>query len=322
MALNGYDISNNNGDINNGVVPGDFVIIKATEGVGYTDPNCDANYQQAKAAGKLLGVYHYARPDGNDPISEANWFVSQVQGYIGEAVLALDFETMPFDPAWAKQWLDRVYELTGVRPLLYSYQNILDSEDWSAVWPDYGLWLAEYGMNAPVNGYNLPNLVPTVNGDWTIAMWQYSSQTTLPGWNGYLDADLFYGDVAAWKKYAAKYVEPTPVVPVEPPKPVEQPVTPEPTPAPVTEPTPVAEPPVQPNKVVNKGNIVQEIVSQLESNKTILVNVVVTFFQTAFAAWAMTNFAVDKLALTGAIGAGVSAVWNIVIKPSLKALAK
>ena len=36
----------------------DFIICKATEGVGYTDPNCDGHYQRAKAQGKLLGVYH------------------------------------------------------------------------------------------------------------------------------------------------------------------------------------------------------------------------------------------------------------------------
>lgn len=86
---------------------------------------------------------------------------------------------------------------------------------------------------------------------------------------------------------------------------------------PVTTPTPTTELPKQPS-----GNILNDIVSQLESNKTILMNVVVTFVQTFMATWAMTNFAVNKLALSGAIGAGLSAVYNLVIKPAAKALMK
>lgn len=322
--LNGYDISDNQGNIDNSVVPGDFVIIKATEGVGYTDPDCDANYQQAKAAGKLLGVYHFARPDGNQPEEEARWFVSQVQGYIGEAVLVLDFETGPLVVDWAKRWLDTVYSLTQVRPWIYMNQSTANGSDWSPIWKDYALWLASYGINAPQNGYT-PSGNINVNGDWTVAAWQYTSQGRLPNWGGFLDLDVFYGDATAWNKYAAKVVsQPVPEV-IQPAPVILAPVTaPEPTPAPVTKPvenipaptpTPVVEAPVQP-----KTTILGEIVGQLESNKTILMNVVVTFVQAFMAAWATTNFSLDKLTLAGAWGAGLSAVYNLVIKPSAKAL--
>ena len=120
----------------------DFIICKATEGVGYTDPNCDAHYQRAKAQGKLLGVYHFARPGYNDPIAEADWFVSQIQGYIGEAVLILDWEVEAvWNVGWAKQWLDRVYEKTGVKPMIYMSGSVVNSYDWSSVVAgDYGLW--------------------------------------------------------------------------------------------------------------------------------------------------------------------------------------
>lgn len=37
----------------------DGVIVKATEGVGYTDPALDANVAAARAAGKPWGLYHY-----------------------------------------------------------------------------------------------------------------------------------------------------------------------------------------------------------------------------------------------------------------------
>lgn len=56
----------------------------------------------------------------------------------------------------------------------------------------------------------------------------------------------------------------------------------------------------------------------LQSTKIIVINVVVTFFQGALAAWAVTGNKLDKTALTGAAAAGASVVWNTVIKPFLK----
>ena len=246
--LHGIDSSKWQAGLPDKTIQADFIIFKATEGVGYTDPDCNPSYQEAKAAGKLVGVYHFARPDGNDPISEANWFVSQIKGYIGEAILALDFETAPFDPNWAKQWLDKVYELTGVRPLFYSYLSVLNSHDWSSVWGNYGLWLAEPGVDAPTSGYNPPAFTPSCNGNWNIAIWQYNTKTILPGWGGALDADLFYGDANAWKAYAAGHSNPVTPPVVTPPV-----VTPVVVPPVVTPPVviPPVTPPVDPNVTDN-----------------------------------------------------------------------
>ena len=70
----------------------DAVIVKATQGTGYINPKCDAQYQLAKKKGRLLGVYHYA--GGGDPVAEADYFLKNIQGYIHEAVLCLDWETL------------------------------------------------------------------------------------------------------------------------------------------------------------------------------------------------------------------------------------
>lgn len=249
--LNGYDESNNQGNIDNRLVPGDFDIIKATEGVGYVDPNCDANYQQAKAAGKLPGVYHFARPDGNAAVDEAKWFVSQVQGYLGEAVLVLDFETAPLDPNWAKTFCDTVYELTKVRCWVYANQNTFNTLDWSAVWPNYAAWVASYGMNNQQNGYGAPAAPVSITGNWTIVAWQYTSKGILPGWGGDLDLNVAYLDAAAWHKYAegdrnapAPQPAPVAVTPAPPVSPVVQ------EPAPVSQ-TPVSDTPVPPAPVTS-----------------------------------------------------------------------
>lgn len=281
MSLNFYDISDNQGDINNTLVPGDAVFIKATEGVGYTDPDCDANYQQAKGAGKLLGVYHFARPDGNAAVDEAKWFVSQIQGYIGEAILALDFETNPMTVEWAKEWLDEVYNLTQVRPIIYMTTSTANLMDWSSVWANYGLWVASWGINAPQNGYT-PSTNVNVNGNWNTAAWQYTSKGRLSNWSGYLDLNVFFGDASAWHKYAERYVapaptpEPTPVVtqpvtttPVSDPAPVSStPVTTEPTTTDTTTPvpTPVDTTPTEPTSstvVATKPSSLQTFFTRL-----------------------------------------------------------
>lgn len=203
MALNGIDVSKWQAGIEPKNIPGDFVIIKATEGVGYTDPQCDVIYQKAKKAGKLLGVYHFARPDGNKAIDEASWFVSQVKGYINEAILILDLEVNPITPSWAKAWLDKVYELTNVRPLIYMSASKFNSTgDWSAVNKNYGAWVAGYPTNNRIDGYNPPANPYSIPDGWTYAMWQYTSNGFLSGYSSRLDLDIFYGSKEAWKAYS------------------------------------------------------------------------------------------------------------------------
>lgn len=61
------------------------------------------------------------------------------------------------------------------------------------------------------------------------------------------------------------------------------------------------------------------IKDNLQRNRTILINVLVTFLEGFLAAWALTGQEVSKHALVGAGAAAVSLVWNTVVKPTLKA---
>lgn len=202
--LKGIDISKWQAGIDLSKIDTDFVICKATEGVGYTDKNCDGFYQQAKKLGKKLGVYHFARPDlGNTAIAEADYFVKETKGYHKEAILVLDWESGNLkNVTWAKQWLDRVYEKTGVKPLIYMSASVMRSADWSSVVKaDYGLWVANYGANNGVANESAFNKYPLKY--WTFyALWQYTSVGRLSGYNANLDLNYFSGDKAAWDKYA------------------------------------------------------------------------------------------------------------------------
>ena len=206
--LKGIDISKWQAGINLSALGNqvDFVICKATEGVGYTDKNCDGFYQEAKRLGKKLGVYHFARPDlGNSAVEEADYFIKETKGYHKEAILILDWEPQGNSIAntgWAKGWLDRVYEKTGVKPLIYMSASVMRAYDWSKVVSgDYGLWVANYGSNNGIAQESVFNRYPLKY--WSFyALWQYTSTGKLNGYNGNLDLNFFTGDKTAWDKYA------------------------------------------------------------------------------------------------------------------------
>lgn len=198
MAMNGIDISSYQSGINLSVVPCDFVIVKATEGTGYVNPDYTRAYTQAKNAGKCLGIYHYA--NGGNVKAEADYFLKQVGDRVGEAILILDWEakdTPVFDVNdfnWVKSWCDYVKDKTDVAPMVYVQQNAMGR----ILGAGYPLWVAQYADMNPT-GYQTK---PWNEESYSCAMRQYSSRGRLDGWKGYLDLDKFYGDRTTWNKYA------------------------------------------------------------------------------------------------------------------------
>ena len=223
MALNGIDISSWQSGINLAVVPCDFVVIKATEGTGYVNPDYERAYRQAKTAGKCLGIYHYA--SGGNIQAEADYFLGNVGNRLGEAMLVLDWEAgnnSSFgncDYAWCKSWLDYVYSKTGVHPILYCSQSISYKFDNIG---NYGLCIAQYADNNPT-GYQD---VPWNEGEYTCAIRQYTSCGRLSGYAGNLDLDKFYGSKEDWGKYTVSD-KTNVVVPEQPEAPKPATVTPE-----------------------------------------------------------------------------------------------
>ena len=209
MTLNGIDISKWQSGINLSAVKADFVIVKATEGIGYVDKSCDGFFQKALSLGKKLGFYHFARPTANnDPIREADFFYENCKGYFGKGIPILDWEAEnKHNVAWAKKWLDRVYQRSGVKPVIYMSESVVNSYDWSSVAnADYGLWVAKYRDNNPDYNYNMANAGSRPRVKWWkfYCMWQWTSSGRLNGYNGNLDCDVFYGDGSTWDAYVGK----------------------------------------------------------------------------------------------------------------------
>ena len=97
----GIDVSKNNGKIDWNLVKTnvpkiDFVIIKATEGVGYIDPNLKFNATEAKKAGFNISFYHFCSLNSYDVVkdstAEANCFLAAIAGLPNDLPLALDIE--------------------------------------------------------------------------------------------------------------------------------------------------------------------------------------------------------------------------------------
>ena len=209
MTLNGIDISKWQSGINLSAVKADFVIVKATEGIGYVDKSCDGFFQKALSLGKKLGFYHFARPTANnDPIREADFFYENCKGYFGKGIPILDWEAEnKHNVAWAKAWLDRVYQRSGVKPVIYMSESVVNAYDWSSVAnADYGLWVAKYRDNNPDYNYDMANAGSSPNVKWWkfYCMWQWTSSGRLDGYDGNLDCNIFYGDGSTWDAYVGK----------------------------------------------------------------------------------------------------------------------
>jgi GH25 family lysozyme M1 (1,4-beta-N-acetylmuramidase) len=201
MTLSGIDISHHNYTVlkSDGLwklhdrAALGFVIMKASEGVSFSDPRFN-EYIRAIGEADIMtnyvqvGAYHYARPENNSAIAEAHHFVDIVGRYAGHMVYALDVEgralEFPNVGKWSLEWLQTVYSLTGVKPLIYCQRSAL-SRFKEAAAADFGLWLASWTKAKP------QKCEP-----WRfMAIWQNNGMN--------LDTDYFFGSPDQWRKYAA-----------------------------------------------------------------------------------------------------------------------
>jgi len=193
----GIDISRYQGKIDWSKVRADFVIQKCSQGTSYKDPTYEENKKGCRERGILFGSYHFA--NGDDAAKEAEYFVKTV-GLMQEGeLLVLDWEIdRPNYDIWCRTFLDRCFELTGVRPLLYT-NEARAKMNWSAVvGGNYGLWVARYFLNT---GYK-PPLVKPSSGQWPFwAIWQYTSRGRVKGITGNVDMNYSSMSLDTLKKY-------------------------------------------------------------------------------------------------------------------------
>ena len=157
-----------------------FVYVKATEGKSYVNPNFAADYSAARAAGRYVGAYVYARPDLGDPVGQADYFLRHAR-FTHDARTLVPFVDLewPYDRvatgacydlnpeqlrAWIHAFITRIEAGIGRKPMIYTntyWWNPCTGGDSS--FGDYPLDIANYTKHSP----KLP-------AGWTrFALWQY-----------------------------------------------------------------------------------------------------------------------------------------------------
>lgn len=177
---------------------------RASYGWGYTDSRFVTHMTRAKNAGLIMGAYHYnyaGYSSGNTPLNEANTFLNAASSYITSGYLrpVLDIEYAPGPymggltlTQWCNQWMDRVEQVTGVEPLVYTgayfAATYLDSSIASR-----DLWIAAWPSNPNPQTDN-----PSYLWQWpTWCFWQYAGDVSIPGVTTQkVDLNVFNGTAA------------------------------------------------------------------------------------------------------------------------------
>src|SRR5579863_2213945 len=205
FQIHGIDVSKYQGDIdwsevrNSGVR---FAWIKATEGGDYLDEKFARNCELSKAVGVPRGAYHFmywCRPAAE----QAQWFVAHVPKDPDALPPVLDVEwnnvsrTCPRHVsrqealADMKTMLAAMEAAYGKRPVIYTsidfYHDVIEGE-----LEAYPMWLRS------VKYY------PAVKyGTQHWHFWQHTEHAHVPGINGNVDENAFYGTPNDWHQFLA-----------------------------------------------------------------------------------------------------------------------
>lgn len=197
-----------------------FAFMKASQDIDYVDPTYGLNRARATAAGLIVGAYHFADPRLGvaDARAQADHFLATAGIASGDLPPVLDLEvTNGLTPLqleeWARAYLERIHEQTGVRGAIYTspnfWQNAVGNSTWFATNGYRVLWIAHWTT--------LP--APTVPAsDWAgfgWTFWQYTSNGSVPGIVGRVDLNRFAGTDPASVSIdlAADHGEPLPEPP-------------------------------------------------------------------------------------------------------------
>jgi GH25 family lysozyme M1 (1,4-beta-N-acetylmuramidase) len=199
--LEGIDVSHWQGTIDWAKVRAagkKFAYIKASEHTTFVDDKYQTNRSRAKTAGLKVGAYHFARPNigTTDAYAEADHFIETADWTSGELRPVLDLEdtgglSSSALQTWVKAFVQRIYDRTGVRAVIYVSPAFWSSKMGNSTWfakNGYDvLWIAHWTTAGSPS-------VPAENwGGKSWTFWQYTSDGSVPGISGRVDLDRYNG---------------------------------------------------------------------------------------------------------------------------------
>jgi lysozyme len=167
-----------------------FAFIKATEGIGNTDPQFGRNWKKAKSNGIICGAYHFfiASKDGK---MQAESFIDKVELEPGDLPPVLDIEQLNGASVTelkkeVKRWIEVVENYYHIKPIIYTnvdfYNRVLGNG-----FDAYPLWVAHYYQPEQ----------PRINRGWVF--WQHSQEGRVNGIAAKVDFNVFNGDSLEFK---------------------------------------------------------------------------------------------------------------------------
>lgn len=189
----GIDISNiqKNIDLEAGKECFDFALLKASEGNTLKDKSVIRFADKLIQMDKLIGFYHFCRPDlHKKPDYEVNNFISVVvkTGLLHRAILVADWETdTDGNEEWLRNFCLQVKIKTGVTPFIYGSDYVLKKLHkelgnkfpfWVARWPNNDCY--RVGMDPQLKRFDC---------DYEWKIWQYTNRGSFPSHLGMIDLD-------------------------------------------------------------------------------------------------------------------------------------
>lgn len=175
------------------------VIIKSSEGTDFDDAYDEGFIDIALKHGCKVFAYHYARPSKSTWLKQAEFFLKLTKKYRGKIGYVLDWEVSAdaHRSSWAKGWLDYVAKETGTTPIFYSYESMINANNYSEL-IDYPLWVAKYRDYGVDYNFDMSHAGTAPNVKWwnSYIAWQWTSVGRLDGYSGNLDCSAFYVDEA------------------------------------------------------------------------------------------------------------------------------
>lgn len=192
--VRGIDVSAHNGVIDMQKVADsgvEFVFIKATEGVDFKDRNFRTNFDKARRAGLLTGIYHFFRFD-RDGVEQAINLMRSVGSRRPELGLVIDVEkagnpdSIPTETVKNRllQMVDYL-NLLGHRVMFYSNKDGY-YEYLAETFPGAPLWICGFSENP-------------INAEWSF--WQFNHRGKVDGVTGDVDLNVFCGNREEWQNF-------------------------------------------------------------------------------------------------------------------------
>jgi hypothetical protein len=179
----------------------DFAFVKVTEGMTYVNSTWVAQRDTARAAGLVVGYYHFARP--GDMVAQADFFLSKITLRPGDVIM-FDWEDAGVSSSQKDAWISYVQGKTGHRVIMYCNKNFWINRDTSGFAGD-GLWIATADVPAGSPGIQSNWLIHQYstagNLDHDVA--QFASRADMITWAGGEDVALSAED-KTWINAAIK----------------------------------------------------------------------------------------------------------------------